>query len=117
MHSICRSANSLFQLDWQDDGSVSFVANNGKHVVAKKSGHLYANGGAQDEAARFYFYLINRPSLVLKCEQGFVGFKSQSSQKLECNKASYETIIVERDEKGLCYFKGKNYCSIIRHVP
>ncbi|GFT60095.1 protein singed [Nephila pilipes] len=103
------STNSLFSLDWQDDGSVTFVANNGKCVVAKKSGHLYANGDSSDQdEARFYFYLINRRSLVLKCEQGFVGYKSHSNPKLECNKASYETIVVERDEKGLCFFKGSN---------
>lgn len=45
--------------------------------------------------------------LVLKCDQGFVGFKSNSSAKLECNKGSYETILVERGEKGVVYFKGR----------
>ena len=43
---------------------------------------------------------------MLKCEQGFVGFKSSSSPKLECNKATYETIQVERGPKGVVYFKG-----------
>jgi hypothetical protein len=43
---------------------------------------------------------------VLKCEQGFVGYKSASSSKLECNKATYETIQVERSEKGIVFFKG-----------
>jgi fascin 1/2 len=44
---------------------------------------------------------------VLKCEQGFVGYKSTSSYKLECNKATYETIQVERSEKGVVFFKGQ----------
>ena len=44
--------------------------------------------------SRFYFYLINRPILVLKCEQGFVGYKTPGSTRLECNKASYATIQV-----------------------
>jgi fascin 1/2 len=44
---------------------------------------------------------------VLKCEQGFVGYKSASSSKLECNKATYETIQVERGEKGVVFFKGE----------
>jgi hypothetical protein len=44
---------------------------------------------------------------VLKCEQGFVGYKSASSSKLECNKATYETIQVERGEKGIVFFKGE----------
>ena len=43
---------------------------------------------------RYYFYLINRPILVLKCEQGFVGYKTPGSTRLECNKAAYATIQV-----------------------
>lgn len=102
------TSNCLFDLIWQGDGSVSFRANNGKYIAAKKSGHLYANMEAVDEISRFHFYLINRPILVLKCEQGFVGYKSNASTKLECNKASYETIQVQRADKGICYFKGQN---------
>lgn len=49
-------------------------------------------------------YLFS-PILVLKCEQGFVGLR-QGTTKLECNKATYETIVVERAEKGIVYFKG-----------
>ena len=47
-----------------------------------------------------------RPILVLKCEQGFVGYKS-GTVRLECNKATYETIQVERGDLGLVHFKGK----------
>jgi len=49
-----------------------------------------------------------RPILVLKSDQGFVGYKS-GSVKLECNKATYETIQVERGELGLVHFKGKTF--------
>jgi len=99
------TSNALFDFQWQCDGSVAFRANNGKFVATKKSGHLYANSeNCEDESARFYFYLINRQILVLKCEQGFVGFKS-NSKKLECNKASYDTITVEKAEQGQIYFK------------
>ena len=45
---------------------------------------------------------------MLKCDQGFVGYKGAGSVKLECNKASYETIQVERVENGLVHFKGGN---------
>lgn len=48
-----------------------------------------------------------RPILVLKCEQGYVGYKSNGLFRLECNKASYETIGVERKESGVVHFKGK----------
>ena len=82
---------------------------------------------------RYYFYLINRPILVLKCEQGFVGYKTPGSTRLECNKASYATIQVivhtdiiidaitfalttiimitvqvERAESGQVHLKGEN---------
>jgi len=57
---------------------------------------------------KYYFYLINRPILVLKCDQGFVGYKAAGSVKLECNKASYATIQVERVEEGQVHFKGQN---------
>lgn len=43
---------------------------------------------------------------MLKCEQGFVGFKTNGYPKLECNKATYETIQVEKDEKGIVHLKG-----------
>lgn len=96
----------MFELEWLPEGSVAFKANNGKYVAAKKSGHLYANSDKVEDMEKFYFYLINRHTLVLKCEQGFVGYKSAASPKLECNKATYESIFIERGEKGICYFKG-----------
>jgi len=106
--SAKKSSNALFDLIWHTDGTVSFRASNGRCLAAKKSGHLYANAEEDDAAAKFYFQLINRPILVLRCEQGFVGYKSSSSAKLECNKATYETIHVERGERGQVFFKGQN---------
>lgn len=103
-----RSSNCLFDLVWHADGSISFRANNGKYIGCKKSGHLFANCDNIEENAKYYFYLINRPVLVLKCEQGFVGYKSAGSNRLECNKATYETIIVERADKGVVHLKGQN---------
>lgn len=107
-----RSKDGLFELVWLEDGSVAFKANNGKFVATKKSGHLFANCDAMEENAKYFFYLINRPVLVLKCDQGFVGYKSSSSNKLECNKATYETIVVERTDKGMVYLKGSSSSKI-----
>ncbi|XP_034830548.1 protein singed [Maniola hyperantus] len=100
-----KSSNALFELDWQGDGAVAFRANNGKYLMTKRSGHLYANADTIDDNCKYYFYLINRPILVLKCDQGFVGPKGV---RLECNKANYETIQVIRGPKGAVYFKGQN---------
>jgi len=99
--------NALFSLMWQEDGSLAFKADNGQYLGIKKSGHLYANCDKVEDNSRFFFYLINRPILVLKGEQGFVGYKS-GTVRLECNKATYETIQVERGEMGLVHFKGQN---------
>jgi hypothetical protein len=106
----CRSSNALFELIWHEDGSISFRGNNGKFIGTKKSGHLYANCDSHDEEnTKYFFYLVNRPVLVLKCEQGFVGYRAAAgSSKLECNKASYETIQVERADKGQVFFKGES---------
>ncbi|XP_055303663.1 protein singed [Sitodiplosis mosellana] len=103
-----RCADALFEMVWHGDGSVSFRANNGKFLATKRSGHLFATSESIEDIAKFYFYLINRPILVLKCEQGFVGLRTHSTTKLECNKATYETILVERSAKGVVYFKGQN---------
>jgi hypothetical protein len=111
-----RSSNALFDLMWQGDGSVAFRANNGRYVITKRSGHLYATSDTIDDNCKYFFYLVNRPILVLKSEQGFVGYKSASSPKLECNKATYETIQVERGEKGIVYFKGESRCSDFQNM-
>lgn len=108
-----RSSNALFDLIWQHgDGTVALRANNGKFLATKRSGHLYANfdspTSGESDASKYHFYLMNRPILVLRCEQGFVGPKSAASSKLECNKAGYETIRVERCERGIVRFKGQN---------
>ncbi|KAH8386842.1 hypothetical protein KR093_002877 [Drosophila rubida] len=100
-----RCADALFELIWHGDGSLSFRANNGKFLATKRSGHLFATSESIEEITKFYFYLINRPILVLKCEQGFVGYRTPGNLKLECNKATYETILVERAQKGLVHLK------------
>jgi fascin 1/2 len=65
---------------------------------------LFSN--AYVSSFRYFFYLMNRPVLVLKCEQGFVGYRAGKSGKLECNKAHYELIVCERADKGQIHFKG-----------
>ena len=78
---------------------------------------MHLNCFSVEDKAKYYFYLINRPILVLKCEQGFVGYKSGTSGVLECNKATYETIVVERAENGVVYFKGETRKLQIGKVP
>jgi len=103
-----REGGAQVDLVWLDDGTVAFKTENGKYVGTKKSGHLFANTDDIEDRSKYFFYLINRPILVLKCEQGFVGYRAAGSPRLECNKASYATIQVERAEQGQVYFKGQN---------
>merc|ERR1712233_50228 len=91
-----------------DNPKFAMKAESGKFVGAKKSGHLFANMAALEDNSRFFFYLTNRPIMILKCEQGFVGYRMATSVKLDCNKASYATFQVERAEGGLVHFKGQN---------
>lgn len=62
---MSRSSNALFELEWQGDGAVAFRANNGKYLMTKRSGHLYANADSIDDNCKYYFYLINRSVLTL----------------------------------------------------
>merc|ERR1711934_1013029 len=102
-----RPEQAPLQLVWQDNGTVAMKADNGKFVGAKKSGHLFANVDVLEDNSRFFFYLTNRPIMILKCEQGYVGYRMATSVKLDCNKASYATFQVERADGGLVHFKGK----------
>ena len=48
----------------------------------------------------YHHFPVLRPILVLKGEQGFVGYKS-GTVRLECNKATYETIQVRQNSRNL----------------
>ena len=96
-----RSSNALFELIWHEDGSISFRGNNGKFVGTKKSGHLYANCDSDgEENTRYFFYLVNRPVLVLKCDQGnngkFVGTKKSGHLYVNCENTRYFFYLVNR---------------------
>jgi len=102
-----RSAGTLLELVWLADGAVALKIED-KFLGTKKTGNLFANFETIDESCKFYFHLINRPILVLKCEQGFVGYRAAGNYMLECNKANYATIHMERAENGQVYLKGQN---------
>ena len=103
---------ALIDLEWLNDCTVAFKAENGKYICTKKSGHLFADADMINERSKFFFYLTNRPVLVLKCDQGYVGYKAANSPFLECNKTTFTAIQVERAEQGQVHFRGRNgkYC-------
>ncbi|XP_002740359.1 fascin-like [Saccoglossus kowalevskii] len=83
------SPEALFQVEYHGK-HIALKAKNGKYVTCKPSGHLYASADVATDKEMFLFRLINRPLLVLRGVDGFVGVKSSSkSNKLECNCSKY----------------------------
>merc|ERR1712088_619573 len=59
-NEVRRCKDGLFELVWDEDGTVTLKANNDKFIGTKKSGHLYANCESLEANTKYYFYLINR---------------------------------------------------------
>jgi hypothetical protein len=60
------------------------------------------------ESNVFRIRLVNRQILILKCDYGFIGYKNNTSYKLESNRSTYNVILLEddKDHSGYYYFKG-----------
>ncbi len=103
-----RTGTGLFAIEWQDEGGIALRANNNKFVTAKMNGSLYAVSDSIANKETFIMTIINRPVLILKGEYGFMGFKSQSNPRIECNKASHDYIYLEHTggQSGVYYLKG-----------
>ena len=60
---------------------------------------------------RFHVTIINRAQLVLRCEYGFVGFRSDAHPRIECNKTTYDVLSVEHsggeNAEYMYFLKGK----------
>lgn len=104
------SGTGLFSIEWQDDGAVALKASNDKYVTAKMNGSLYAVSDSCGDKERMILTVINRPILILKCDFGFIGFKSASNARIECNKASHDVIYLEHNSgrSGAYHLKGRN---------
>lgn len=95
----------MFDLQWQGDGSVGMLAENGKYVSHKSTGALVATAETLEEKEKFKVKIINRPILVLRCPYGFVGLRSNA---YICNKADYDVITLEPNNEGTYAMKGKS---------
>lgn len=103
-----RSSNGLFEIEWLENGQVAMKASNNKYIQAKMNGSLFAVDDAVTDKSKYYLTIINRPILVLKCDYGFVGFKSSNNPRIECNKASHDAIYLEHSngKSGEYFLKG-----------
>ena len=90
---------------------MAFKANNGRYVTARPNGSLYAtvDPTAFGPSEAFTLTIVNRPILVLRCDFGFVGFKTPTNPRLECNKSTVTdiTYVEHSDDKASYYLKGK----------
>jgi len=105
-----RSATGLFTVDFLDGGAVALRASNGRYVTARMNGSLYAVSDGVTDKERFFVTIVNRPILVLKCEFGFVGFRTATNPRYECNKSFHDVIYVQHTngENGNYYLVGHN---------
>lgn len=93
---------------WLRAGHIALRASNGKFVSAAATGHMRASSDMVTDLEVFRISLVNRPILVLKCEYGLVGYKNKTNFKLECNKSTFNVIMLEEslDSVGYYYLKG-----------
>lgn len=102
--SLTVSDRTYFTIEFLGD-KIAFKATNGKYVVTKKNGALAATGTSASADAVYIWEIINRPSLILRGEQGFVGLLP--SGVLECNKSTPE-VFQMHITKGVAYISGQN---------
>ena len=110
----------LFSVDWLSDGSVALCAANGRYVTARMNGSLNAVADSvTSDRERFHITIINRAQLVLRCEYGFVGFRSDAHPRIECNKTTYDVISVEHsggENADYMYFLKGLTCQSISQI-
>jgi hypothetical protein len=97
-------------MSWIRAGHVVLKASNGRYVTAAATGHMKASSESAGDLEVFRIALVNRPILVLKCDFGLVGYKNKTGYKLECNKATFNVVLLEEspDHAGYYYFKGSH---------
>lgn len=88
-----RGVKGLFGIEWLSDGRVAIkAAANGRYLTARMNGSLYAVSEEVSDKEKFSITLVNRPRLILKCDHGFVGFKTPTNPRYECNKAASDPV-------------------------
>ena len=98
-HTITASADNFsaetckFSVEWMGT-MIAIKASNGKYISITTNGQMSAKSAEVDDSCKFVFEFINRPILVLRGENGFIGAKGQSGI-LECNRSQYDVFAVE----------------------
>eukprot|EP00045_Choanoeca_perplexa_P007128 m.62955 g.62955 ORF g.62955 m.62955 type:complete len:489 (+) comp13943_c0_seq1:114-1580(+) len=97
-----QGANTAFRVDYSAGNTVRFVhESTGKVLWSKPNGALMATGDGSEESGTFEVAIINRPTLILRGQYGFVGLKGASG-RVECNRTSGDVFTLE--SKGGEYY-------------
>jgi len=100
-----RGPTEWFSVEWMGP-MLALKASNGHYVAPKKNGgSCHASSPAVTEESTFVFEIINRPTLILRGEFGFVA--SSPSGVLECNKCNAE-VFTMHVSGGMCKIAGSN---------
>jgi len=100
-----RGAAEWFTVEWMG-ATLALKASNGNYVTMKKNGGCcFASSNALSDESIFTFEIINRPTLVLRGEFGFVA--SLPNGALECNKCDPE-VFTMHVSGGFCKISGNN---------
>ena len=90
-----QSANTAFVIDYSAGNTIKIIHHaTGKHVFAKPNGAMFASGDGSEDSSDFELTIINRPSLILRGQFGFLGLKGASG-RVECNRSQPEVFKVE----------------------
>ena len=85
-----------FEVEWQGP-MIALKASNGNYISIKSNGKISADSAEISENCKFVFEFVNRPILILRGEQGFVGVKGNSGI-LECNRSQYDVFSLENKD-------------------
>ncbi|KAG7315564.1 hypothetical protein KOW79_020430 [Hemibagrus wyckioides] len=96
-----KSASCFFELEW-NGAKVTLKASNGKYIAAKKNGQLAASVDSAGEQEEFVLKLINRPLIVVRGEDGFIGCRKQGTGTLDSNRSSYDIFQLEYTNNAYC---------------
>ena len=95
-----------FPFQYSGGNTVKFIHKaSGKHVWCKPNGAMFANGDGSEATSDFELTMINRPTLILRGQYGFVGVKGASG-RVECNRARGDVFNME--SKNGEYYLSKN---------
>jgi fascin 1/2 len=81
-----QSASTQFNIKWAGNQCQFVHTETGKYITVKPNGSIFASGDGSEDNSRFEFTIINRPTLMLRGQYGFVGVKGASG-RVECNRA------------------------------